>query len=136
MIGALTRPLLRKALAAACCWDAPLRLAFNLSAHDLNSSEGVLAIICIINSSGFDPDRLDLEITETAFTHDFAQVTHAVETLRRLGCGISLDDFGTGYSSLTRLHALPLTKFKVDRSFVANLHREPASYKIVKSLLA
>ena len=56
--------------------------------------------------------------------------------LRALGCGISLDDFGTGYSSLSRLHALPLTKIKVDRSFVTRLHEKPASYKIVKSLLA
>ncbi|MDO6964389.1 diguanylate cyclase (GGDEF)-like protein [Rhizobium alvei] len=135
MIGSLTRPLFRKALDAAISWDAPLRLSFNLSAHDLNAADGVLAIIGIIETSGFDPKRLDLEITETAFTHDFEQVTQSVETLRRLGCGISLDDFGTGYSSLTRLHALPLTKFKIDRSFVTNLHQSPASYKIVKSLL-
>ena len=135
MVGSLTRPLFRKALVAASCWEAPMRLSFNLSAHDLNSNDGVLAIIGIIESSGFDPQRLDLEITETAFTHDFEQVTQSVETLRRLGCGISLDDFGTGYSSLTRLHALPLTKFKIDRSFVTNLHQRPASYKIVKSLL-
>lgn len=135
MVGTLTRPLLRKALNAAFEWDPSMRLAFNLSAHDLNSSEGLLGVIDIILSSGFDPRRLDLEITETAFTHDFEQVTQSVETLRRLGCGISLDDFGTGYSSLTRLHALPLTKFKIDRSFVTNLHQRPASYKIVKSLL-
>ncbi|SIR43400.1 diguanylate cyclase/phosphodiesterase [Rhizobium sp. RU20A] len=136
MVCALTRPLLRKALAAARTWDSPLRLAFNLSAHDLNAYDAVLAIVGIINGSGFDPQRLDLEITETALTHDFAQITHAVETLRRLGCGISLDDFGTGYSSLTRLHALPLTKLKIDRSFVTDLHQKPSSYKIVKSLLA
>ncbi len=89
-----------------------------------------------IEKSGFDPKRLDLEITETAFTHDFGQVQQSVTMLRALGCGISLDDFGTGYSSLSRLHALPLTKIKVDRSFVTNLHEKPASYKIVKSLLA
>lgn len=135
IVSSLTRPLFRKALRAACCWDPALRLSFNLSAHDLNSEAGVLALIGIIESSGFDAERLDLEITETAFTHDFEQVTQSVETLRRLGCGISLDDFGTGYSSLTRLHGLPLTKFKIDRSFVKNLHQRPASYKIVKSLL-
>lgn len=92
-------------------------------------------MIGIIESSGFDAKRLDLEITETAFTHDFEQIKSSVEMLRHLGCGISLDDFGTGYSSLTRLHALPLTKIKIDRSFVTDLHKRPASYKIVKSLL-
>ena len=95
----------------------------------------MLSLIGIIENSGFDARRLDLEITETAFAHDFEQVRQSVEMLRRLGCGISLDDFGTGYSSLTRLHALPLTKIKIDRSFVTNLHEKPASYKIVKSLL-
>ncbi len=135
IVSSLTRPLFRKALAAANRWDPCLRLSFNLSAHDLNSESGVLSLIGIIESSGFDPRRLDLEITETAFTHDFEQVSQSVAMLRCLGCGISLDDFGTGYSSLTRLHALPLTKFKIDRSFVTNLHQSPSSYKIVKSLL-
>src|SRR5690606_37837210 len=83
-----------------------------------------------------DPALLDLEITETAFAHDFAQVQRSIEMLPLLGCGISLDDFGTGYSSLSRLHALPLTKIKIDRSFVTGLHKSPASFKIVKSLLA
>lgn len=136
VVGSLTRPLLRKALSVASIWSDDLRLSFNLSAHDLNSHDGVLALVGIIESSGFDARRLDLEITETAFTHDFEQVKRSIEMLRLLGCGISLDDFGTGYSSLTRLHALPLTKIKIDRSFVTDLHKTPTSYKIVKSLLA
>ncbi|AYM13634.1 EAL domain-containing protein [Agrobacterium tumefaciens] len=135
IVSSLTRPLLRTALVSASAWEPSLRLSFNLSAHDLNSYEGVLSLIGIIENSGFDATRIDLEITETAFAHDFEQVRQSVEMLRRLGCGISLDDFGTGYSSLTRLHALPLTKIKIDRSFVTDLHEKPASYKIVKSLL-
>ena len=135
-IGHLTRPLLQQALTTAKTWPDDLRLAFNLSAHDLNSHESVLAIISIIEKSGFDPKRLDLEITETALTHDFQQVQSAIEMLRLLGCGISLDDFGTGYSSLSHLHCLPLTKIKIDRSFVSDLKQSPTSLKIVKSLLA
>ena len=136
LVGSLTRPLLKQALCAARGWEEGVRLSFNLSAHDLNSHEGVLALVGIIENSGFDARFLDLEITETAFTHDFEQVKRSIEMLRLLGCGISLDDFGTGYSSLSRLHALPLTKIKIDRSFVTDLHKKPASYKIVKSLLA
>ncbi len=136
IISVLTQSLLKKALATASEWPANLRLSFNLSAVDLNSAEGVLGIVSIIEGSGFDTRRLDLEITETAFTHDFAQIHRSVETLRLLGCGISLDDFGTGYSSLSRLHALPLTKIKIDRSFVTDLHKSQNSRKIVKSLLA
>lgn len=136
IVGMLTRPLLRKALTEAAQWSADLRLSFNLSAHDLNSAEGALAILSIIEASSFEAGRLDLEITETAFMHDFAQVERSIEMLRLLGCGISLDDFGTGYSSLARLHALPLTKIKIDRSFVTGLHKSPTGLKIVKSLLA
>ncbi|MFT4099427.1 MAG: EAL domain-containing protein [Burkholderiaceae bacterium] len=136
IIGRLTQPLLKKALAAAASWPAEIRLSFNLSAYDLSSPDGMLAIIRIIEGSGLDPSRLDLEITETAFGHDFEQVQKAANMLQRLGCGISLDDFGTGYSSLSRLHALPLTKIKIDRSFVVGLHRNQTSAKIVKSLLA
>lgn len=136
IIGTLTRPMLRKALAAAAQWSADLRLSFSLSAYDLNSAEGTLGIVSIVEASCFDAGRLDLEITETAFAHDFAQVQRSIEMLRLLGCGISLDDFGTGYSSLSRLHSLPLTKIKIDRSFVTDLHNSPTSLKIVKSLLA
>ncbi|MFT4180913.1 MAG: EAL domain-containing protein [Rhizobium sp.] len=135
IVSSLTRPLLKKALATASQWDDHLCLSFNLSAHDLNSCEGVLSLIGIIENSQFDARRLDLEITETALAHDVEQVKRSVEMLRHLGCGISLDDFGVGYSSLTRLHALPLTKIKIDRSFVTCLHDKPASHKIVKSLL-
>lgn len=136
IINRLTRPLLERALTTARHWPAHMRLSFNLSAYDLTSSESALGVVSTIEKSGFDARRLDLEITETAFMHDFGQVQKSIELLRDLGCGISLDDFGTGYSSLSRLHALPLTKIKVDRGFVAKLHERPASYKIVKSLLA
>jgi len=135
-VSELTCVLLRKALATACCWPEEIRLSFNLSTHDISSSDAVATIVGIILSSGIDPNRLDLEITETAMMYDFSQAKAAIEMFKILGCGIALDDFGTGYSSLSQLHALPLTKIKIDRSFVSGLHKNPASYKIVKSLLA
>lgn len=132
----LTRLLLGKALAAARHWPPGVRLSFNLSAHDLNSAEGVLAVVALIEGSGFAASLVDIEITETALIRDFEQAQRSVEMLRLLGCGISLDDFGVGYSNLSRLHALPLTKIKIDRSFVTGLHRSQTSLKIVRSLLA
>lgn len=135
LINRLTLPLLRKALRAAEQWPTDVRLSFNLSAHDFGSQESVQQIIDTILASRFDPARLDLEITETAVMQDILQVQRAIGLFRQMGCGVSLDDFGTGYSSLSQLHALPLTKLKVDRSFVTRLHEKPASYKIVKSLL-
>lgn len=135
-INRLTLPLLRKALRAAEQWPVGVRLSFNLSAHDCGSQDNVQQIIDTIVASRFDARRLDLEITETAVMQDIIQVQRAIGLFRQLGCGVSLDDFGTGYSSLSQLHALALTKLKVDRSFVTRIHEKPASYKIVKSLLA
>ncbi|WP_373465591.1 putative bifunctional diguanylate cyclase/phosphodiesterase [Agrobacterium larrymoorei] len=135
IISMLTKPLLKQALAAAKTWPKDVRLSFNLSAQAVNSTEATLGIIAIIATSGFDPQRLDLEITETAIIHDTRKARNSVEMLRKIGCGISLDDFGTGYSSLTSLHSLPLTKLKIDRSFVRNIQDSAASYNIVRSLL-
>ncbi|MCZ8313537.1 EAL domain-containing protein [Phreatobacter sp.] len=135
-VSRLTTTLLKKALDTATDWPAPMRLSFNLSAQDLSSPENLLRITAVIGQSAFDPRRLDLEITETAFAFDPAQVKRSVLQLRDLGCGISIDDFGTGYSSLSRLHSLPLTKLKIDRSFIARIEHDAASHNIVRSLIA
>lgn len=136
IIGTLTRVLLRKSMAALERWPAEIRLSFNLSAHDLNSAEGALSLLAIIEAGRVDARRIELEITETSFTHDVAQVHNSIALFQQRGCGISLDDFGTGYSSLSRLHSLSLGRIKVDRSFVSEIESRPASYKIVKSVLA
>lgn len=136
LIGDLTRILLEKALKVALTWPDHIRLSFNLSAHDVCSAEGISRILGVVHASGIDPYRLDFEITETAMMHDRDQAITSIEMLKMLGCGIALDDFGTGYSSLTQLHAMPLTKIKIDRSFVIDLNEYSASFKIVKSLIA
>lgn len=136
IVSKLTRVLFQKALATALTWPNDITLSFNLSTHDISSTDGVERIVDIIETSGFAPSRIDLEITETAMMYDFSQAKKAIKTLKALGCGVALDDFGTGFSSLSQLHALPLTKIKIDRSFVSDLDKIPASYKIVKSLLA
>ncbi|MEF9673383.1 putative bifunctional diguanylate cyclase/phosphodiesterase [Pseudomonas sp. MWU13-2100] len=136
LINRLTLPLLRQALDMARSWPEGIRLSFNLSVHDCGAHDSVQSIVEVINASGFNPAYLDLEITETVVMQDIPQVQWAIRRFRQLGCGISLDDFGTGYSSLSQLHALALTKLKIDRRFVTDIHLNPASYKIVKSLVA
>ncbi|SHM05293.1 putative bifunctional diguanylate cyclase/phosphodiesterase [Phytopseudomonas punonensis] len=136
LVNRLTLPLLSKALEAATSWPAGMRLSFNLSAHDCGSEDAAQQIVELIRSSRFPPACLDLEITETAAIQDLPQTQRTISRLRELDCGISLDDFGTGYSSLSHIHALSLTKLKVDRTFVTDIHLDPASFKIVKSLVA
>lgn len=135
-IGVITRHLLNTALSQASTWPGETFLSFNLSPHDLATPESVLRIIAVVEESGFDPKRINFEITETAVTRDFAQATKSIDLLRLMGSGISLDDFGTGYSSLNHVHKLPLSKIKIDGSFVSQIDSRPASYKIVKSVLA
>ncbi len=135
-ISLITRHLLKTALSEAATWPGDCFLSFNLSPHDLATPESVLRIIAVVEASGFDPKRINFEITETAVTRDCAQATKSIDLLRLMGSGISLDDFGTGYSSLNHVHKLPLSKIKIDGSFVSQIDSRPASYKIVKSVLA
>jgi len=132
----ISRLLLERALDSARNWPKHVILSFNLSAHDLASAEGMLRIMAIVKTSGVDPSRITFEITETAVMQDFEQACRSIDMLRRMGSGIALDDFGTGYSSLHHIHKLPLTKIKIDGSFVRDIQQHTTSYKIVKSLLA
>lgn len=130
----LTKVLLRKALIAARGWPKDVKLSFNLSAHDISAADGVLQIIDIIHRSGFDPRRIDFEITETTISHDFEQACETIRVFKTLGVGVSLDDFGAGYSSLSHVRSLPLDKIKIDRSFIVDVTTNDISYNIVKSL--
>ena len=130
----LTTTLLRRALTDAARLPPEIGLSFNLSSHDLASSETVIAIMEIVRASGFDPRRLTLELTETALMRDFERACDAITLLRALGIQIALDDFGTGYSSLSYVHRLPLDKVKIDRSFMADLHA-PRGERIVATIL-
>lgn len=132
----LTRHLLTLALRDAKAWPGRPFLSFNLSPLDLAGPENMERIVSVLNSSGFDPKRVTFEITETAVMRDFEQATQSIELLRSLGSVIALDDFGTGFSSLNHVHKLPLSKIKIDRSFVDKIDQRPASYKIVKSVSA
>ena len=135
IIHALTRTVVRKALRAAHAWPRHVSLSFNLSIRDLLSQSALNQIVAIIASSGFDPARIDIEVTETALITDFDKAEAAILTLKRLGVKISLDDFGTGYSSLAYVHRLPLDKIKIERSFVQEMHGSSAARDIVKSMI-
>lgn len=134
-ISQLTSYLLERALREAKDWPEEVGLSFNLSATNLSSADTVNQLLGIVERSGFPPERIEFEITETAVMWDYDQALKAVRTLKKMGVRISLDDFGTGYSSLKQMHELPLDKIKVDRSFVQGITSDPTSYGIVKSLL-
>ena len=113
--------VLRTACAEAAKWPASFKVAVNLSPAQFKSKELVPVIVAALANSGVAPQRLELEVTETAIMHDSEAVFAALGQLRSLGVRIALDDFGTGYSSLSFLQRFPFDKIKIDRSFVSEL---------------
>lgn len=113
--------VLRTACAEAAKWPADLKIAINLSPAQFRSKDLVRIIVGALASSGVAPQRLELEVTETAIMHDSEAVFAALGQLHELGVRIALDDFGTGYSSLSFLQKFSFDKIKIDRSFVSEL---------------
>jgi EAL domain-containing protein (putative c-di-GMP-specific phosphodiesterase class I) len=110
-----------------------ISLAVNLSPAELGSEQCVPRILAVLERTGFDPARLQLEVTE----HTILDLRSAVERLRALrdaGIKIVLDDFGTGYSSLSHLQRLAIDKVKIDRSFVQDFLNFDESRAIVRAI--
>ena len=127
--------VLREACTAAAGWTGDVKIAVNLSPLQVKQSRLVLQIKSILNESTLRPDRLDLEITESALLAENAATRITLNELRSLGIGISLDDFGTGYSSLRSLRAFPVDKIKIDRSFVSEIGRNADSDAIIRAVI-
>lgn len=84
--------------------------------------------------SGLAPDRLEIEVTETALIQNEAESFEDLRQLYDMGVRVALDDFGTGYSSLAHLRAFPFDKIKIDRSFVRDLLERPDSAVLVRAI--
>lgn len=134
-IDALSETLLRKAIEAALSWPRDLFLSFNLSSAQLMDPGTADNILSILNRAGFDPSRLELEITETAVMTSAETATKIISDLKHAGVRISLDDFGTGQSSLGRLRDFTFDKVKIDRAFVSRISTDRPSEHIVKAIV-
>ena len=114
----------------------PVRVGINLSAHQFLDPELLPTLRSAIKTTGIDPTRLELEITETIAMTNVEPAVQILEELNGLGVRTALDDFGTGYSSLGRLHEFPVQTLKIDRSFVSRLGGDDADPAIVKGVIA
>jgi diguanylate cyclase (GGDEF)-like protein len=112
--------VLRRACETAARWPG-LTLAVNLSPSNFRYSDMVDRVTRVLDETGFDPRRLEIEITENMLLHATPEVLGQLAEMRRIGIRIVLDDFGTGYSSLGYLRRFPVDKIKIDQSFVKNL---------------
>jgi len=136
IIGPMSQLVLRKATEAARDWPKDMFLSFNLSPSQLVDQNTGLHILAILDRTGIDPRRLEIEITETGLMSDPASAKKIVDDLRRCGIRVSLDDFGTGQSSLGRLREFHFDKLKIDRTFVASLLDDRPAQHIIRAILA
>ncbi|WP_048852503.1 EAL domain-containing protein [Komagataeibacter europaeus] len=99
--------------------DIPVpTVSVNLSAIQFQDPDLVSQLATILHQTGVPPERLIVELTETAMIENFDQTVNTATAIRNLGIGLSMDDFGTGYSSLSNLASLPISEVKIDRSFM------------------
>ena len=134
----MTRWVVREGMAAAETWRAAgheLGLAVNLSVRNLYDPELVAYLESALEDHGMPPGDLILELTETELMDDPSLAREVFTALGDLGVNTAIDDFGTGYSSLTYLRDLPLQEIKIDKSFVAEMHRRSDEFTIVRSMI-
>lgn len=117
-------------------WPDSIGVSVNLSAKDLRNGNIIEHVRLALVQSGLEPNRLEVEVTETALLDDKSLSRHYLEDLKNLGVRIALDDFGTGYSSLSYLHTLPLDKIKIDRSFIMDLTQNDRSLTLLKGIVS
>ena len=113
-----------------------LVVSVNLCAHQLLQSNFVENVSQVLNSTGADARKLQLELTESVLAHNIDDVSHKMRRLVALGVLFSLDDFGTGYSSLSYLKRLPIQQLKIDASFVRDLQTDPNDATITQTIIA
>ena len=111
-------------------------VAVNVSSIQLECEPIANWVPRILRETRLPPERLALEITESALLRDAQQHVNSLQQLRDQGVRIEIDDFGTGYSSLSYLKQLPVDALKIDRSFVGQMDTNPVSEAIVAAILA
>ena len=113
-----------------------LRISVNLSQRQLADETWVDFVRQNLERYYVDPDRIEFEITETAFMQSEKTGRRTIRRLQELGCKISIDDFGTGYSSLATLKEFTVDKLKIDKSFIEEIASNPTDRTIVKASIA
>jgi diguanylate cyclase (GGDEF)-like protein/PAS domain S-box-containing protein len=127
--------VLREACREAASWPNPLSLAVNVSAVQIHGPRFVGLVHEVLRQTGLAPNRLEIEVTETALIRDPNRALLSLRHLKAIGVRIAMDDFGTGYSSLSNLRLFPFDKIKIDATFVRGVDGNEQAAAIVRSVL-
>jgi diguanylate cyclase (GGDEF)-like protein len=135
LIIALGEKVLRRACVEGNAWPG-LTIAVNVSPLQFRRPDFVDVVERILADTGFDPKRLELEVTESTLIGNADSAEFAMARLKALGVRLALDDFGTGYSSLLYLRRFPFDKLKIDQSFVHSIEKTADAAAIVHAVVS
>jgi EAL domain-containing protein (putative c-di-GMP-specific phosphodiesterase class I) len=138
MITDVGRWVLEEACRQGARWHAHgyrLDVSVNVSARQLESDQLIDDVWSALDESGFDPQSLTIEITETSIMRNVSAVVPRLAALKATGVRIAIDDFGTGYSSLAYLQQFPVDTLKIDRTFISAMATSPESGALVRTLV-
>jgi len=130
--------VLEEAVRQATLWQnqgTPVTVSINVSAMQFHQPDFVETVAAVIGIAGLAPQLLELELTESILIQDANETLGRLHALADLGVALSIDDFGTGYSSLAYLKRFPISKLKIDRSFVTGLPDDDGDRAIVSATI-
>jgi diguanylate cyclase (GGDEF)-like protein len=140
LIHALGERCIAKACEQAAHWAGggtqPIRVSVNLSARQIEDRSAIAMLERLHAQGGQGAKELDFEITESAILQHLDRAQETLNQIRTLGHQLSVDDFGTGYSSMVYLQRFPISRIKIDRSFVARLENSREALAIVSATIA
>jgi len=142
LIEVLGPQVLHAACSDAVAWQKtrkdpePLFVAVNVSPRQLRSGDLPNVVSACLRDTGLSADLLHLELTETAVIGDELHASALLSELRGMGVRVWLDDFGTGFSGLSHLRRVPVDGVKIDRSFVADVLRDPDDLALTTAIIA
>ncbi len=135
LIDPITRMVIERSVADVARLDSDLKLAVNVSARNLQDRHFARDTLQLIDSFGFDPSRLEIELTERSIAQDPHRTVVAFEKLRNAGVSVSVDDFGTGYSTFAMLRDLHVDRIKIDQTLVVDLADSVRDQQIVAAII-
>ena len=115
---------------------APITMSVNVSPRQFDDTRLVEGVAEALAESGLAPSCLELEVTESLIMRDLQQAIEKMRELQAMGLSLSIDDFGTGYSSLSALKSFPISRLKIDRSFVNDLATSADDQAIARAIIA